>query len=78
MNKKQICDLGIMTALFVALSAAIKIPLFGHIQTELGYIAFGVAIVIYSYYGISVGVIGCIFSSIIFSGFSLLVGLQHK
>lgn len=65
---KTICTLGILSALFVALSAAMKIPLIGHINTELGYIAFGAALVMFGYYGISVGVIGCIASSLIFSG----------
>lgn len=55
--------------MFVALSAAMKIPLIGHINTELGYIAFGAALVMFGYYGIPVGVIGCVASSLIFSGF---------
>lgn len=79
MNKtKTICTLGILSALFVALSATMKIPLIGHINTELGYIAFGAALVMFGYLGISVGVIGCIASSLIFSGFFRSVGCQRK
>lgn len=69
MNKtKKICLLGIGIALYVALSATIKIPLIGHIQTDLGYIAFGAFCVWLGWGGMLVGTIGCIIESLLFSG----------
>ena len=44
LTTKNIALLGIGTTLYVALSFMIKIPLISHIQTDLGYIAFGVMI----------------------------------
>lgn len=69
MNKtKKICNLALGIALYVALSATVKIPLIGHIQTDLGYIAFGAYLVIFGWQAVVVGVIGCIIESMLFSG----------
>ena len=68
MKTKTITTLGIGIALYVALSAMIKIPLVGHIQTDMGYIAFGVFCVLFGWLGAIVGVIGCLIESLIFSG----------
>lgn len=69
MNKtKEICYLGIGVALYVALAALIKIPLIGHIQTDLGYIVFGVYCVLFGHKGTIVGMIGCLIESLLFSG----------
>lgn len=83
-NIKKICMLAVLTALYVVLSAFLKIPFIGNIQLDLGYIAFAVALYMFGMYGIFVGVIGCSLESLLFSayGFSiswaianLLIGL---
>ena len=69
MNKtKTLCQLALGTALYVILSAVVKIPLLGHIQIDLGYIVFGSYLVIFGWKAIIVGVIGCLIESLIFSG----------
>lgn len=84
MKTKKIVTLAVLTALYVALSAMIKIPFIGNISLDLGYIAFVVALMLFGYEGIIVGVLGCALESILFSayGFSiswavgnLLIGL---
>lgn len=70
---KKICYLAMLTALYVVLSAFLKINLIGNIQIDLGYIAFAVALCMFGVSGTVVGVIGCSLESILFSayGFSL-------
>jgi hypothetical protein len=65
---KRIAYMGIGIALYVVLSFAVKIPLIGHIQTDLGYIAFGVFLYIFGYPAIVVGVMGCVIESLLMSG----------
>ena len=65
---KKICHLALGIALYVVLSATVKIPLVGHIQTDLGYVAFGAYLVIFGWQATIVGVIGCVIESLIFSG----------
>lgn len=65
---KEICHLAIGAALYVALSATMKIPLIGHIQTDLGYVAFGAYLVMFGWQAAIVGVIGCLIESLVFSG----------
>lgn len=65
---KRICFLGMGIALYVVLAAAVKIPLIGHIQTDLGYIAFGAYCEFFGPWGCIVGVFGCLIESLIFSG----------
>lgn len=67
-NTKKICNLALGTALYVVLSATVKIPLIGHIQTDLGYVAFGSYLVMFGWKAAVVGVIGCIIESMLFSG----------
>ena len=73
MKTKKICGLAILTALYVALSALMKIPFIGNISFDLGYIAFVVALMSFKYAGIAVGVLGCALESLLFSayGFSI-------
>lgn len=73
MKTKKIVTLSILTALYVALSAMMKIPFIGNISLDLGYIAFVVALMLFGYEGIIVGVLGCALESILFSayGFSI-------
>lgn len=69
MNRtKKICNLALGIALYVVLSATMKIPLVGHIQTDLGYIAFGAYLVMFGWQATVVGVIGCLIESLLFSG----------
>ena len=70
---KQLCYLAMLTALYVVLSAFLKITIIGNIQIDLGYIAFAVALSMFGISGTVVGVIGCCLESILFSayGFSI-------
>lgn len=68
MKTKKIALLGIGIALYVVLGFTIKIPLISHIQTDLGYIAFGCLLYLLGWQACIVGVIGCLFESLIFSG----------
>lgn len=63
-----VCYLALGIALYVALSMSLKIPLISHIQTDLGYIAFGVYCVLFGWQGLIVGTAGCLIESLIFSG----------
>lgn len=63
-----------LTALYVILSAFCKFYIgVGHIQFDLGYIAFAVALCEFGIEGTAVGVIGCALESILFTtyGFSI-------
>lgn len=73
MKTKKLVILAVLTALYVALSAMMKIPFIGNISLDLGYIAFVVALMLFGYEGIIVGVLGCALESILFSayGFSI-------
>lgn len=73
MKTKKIITLAMLTALYVALSALMKIPFIGNISLDLGYIAFVVALMSFKYAGIAVGVLGCALESLLFSayGFSI-------
>lgn len=70
---KTICFLGVLTALYVVLSAFLKINIIGNIQIDLGYLAFAVALCQFGPLGTIVGVVGCSLESILFSayGFSI-------
>ena len=72
-NTKKICVIGVLSALYVVLSAFLKINIIGNIQIDLGYIVFAVALCEFGIYGTFVGVIGCSVESILFSayGFSI-------
>lgn len=65
---KDLCNIGIGTALYVVLSATVKIPLIGHIQTDLGYVAFGAYLSMFGILGTIVGALGCVIESALFSG----------
>lgn len=65
--------LGALTALYVVLSAFLKINLIGNIQIDLGYLAFVVGLCMFGPWGAIIGVVGCALESILFSayGFSI-------
>ena len=74
MNKtKKICYLSVLTALYVVLSAFLKINLIGNIQIDLGYIAFAVALCMFGAEGTVVGAFGCALESILFSAYGFSV-----
>ena len=71
---KKICYLAVLTALYVVMSAFLKFYVgVGHIQVDLGYIAFAVALCEFGVAGAAVGVIGCALESMLFTayGFSI-------
>ena len=71
---KTICYLAMLTALYVVLSAFLKLYVgVGNIQLDLGYIAFTVALCMFGWKGAVVGVIGCALESMLFTayGFSI-------
>lgn len=65
---RKIAMLGMLSALYVVLSFTMKIPLIAHIQTDLGYIAFGVAASMLGPSAFIVGVLGCFLVSLLTSG----------
>lgn len=69
MNKtKTMCSLALGVALYVVVSAIMKIPIVGHIQTDLGYIVFGAYLVVFGWQATIIGVVGCLIESLLFSG----------
>ena len=69
----KISAIAMLTALYVVLSAFLKINLIGNIQLDLGYLAFTVGLCAFGIWGAVVGVVGCALESILFSayGFSI-------
>ncbi len=65
---RTVAYLGMGIALYVVLGMMVKIPLIGHIQTDLGYIAFGAFLYIFGWQALVVGAIGCLIESLIVSG----------
>ena len=65
---KKIALLGMGLALYVVLGAMVKIPLIAHIQTDLGYIAFGFMLFYLGWQATIIGVAGCLLESLLFSG----------
>ena len=67
---KKVAYLGIGIALYVVLGCVMNIPLLAnsHLQTDLGYIAFGAYCCIFGWLGVFVGAIGCIIESMLVSG----------
>lgn len=70
---RKICYLAVLTALYVVLSAFLKINFIGNIQLDLGYLAFAVALCFFGPAGAVVGALGCGLESLLFSayGFSI-------
>ena len=65
----DIAILGMLTALYVVLSAFLKFSIFGNIMIDLGYIAFAFALSLYGPWGSIVGVLGCVIESVLFSAY---------
>lgn len=69
LTTKDICNLGIGIALYVVLGFSVKFPLgVGHLQTDLGYIAFGLYCTLYGPWAAVVGGAGCVLESLVFNG----------
>ena len=69
-NIKRIAYLGIGIALYVVLGLAMNIPILAgtHLQTDLGYIAFGCYLYCFGWPALIVGVLGCMLESLLTSG----------
>ena len=67
---KKVTYLGIGVALYVLLGCVMNIPLLAnsHLQTDLGYVAFGAYCCVFGWMGVFVGAIGCVLESILVSG----------
>ena len=67
---KLIAFLGIGIALYFALGCIMNIPVLAnsHLQTDLGYIAFAVFLYLFGWPAAIVGVVGCLFESLLISG----------
>ena len=67
---KKIAFLGMGIALYVVLGLVLQLPIFAnsHLQTDLGYVAFGVYCVCFGWLGAVVGVIGCLLESVLTCG----------
>ena len=74
---KKISFLGLGIALYVVLGLVLQLPIFAnsHLQTDLGYVAFGVYCVCFGWLGAIVGAVGWILGQI-FIG--LLCGIVYK
>lgn len=73
LNTRQITGIAILTALYCALSAMMKIPFIGAISLDLGYIALTVGCALFGPWAAVIGAVGCGLESILFSpyGFSI-------
>ena len=71
---KKICYLAMLTALYVVLSAFLKVTIIGNIQPDFGYLAFTVALCMFGLSGTVVGVLGCSLESILFSAYGFAPG----
>lgn len=67
---KKISFLGLGIALYVVLGLVLQLPIFAnsHLQTDLGYVAFGVYCVCFGWLGAIVGAVGCLLESLLTSG----------
>ena len=70
---KKICYIAVLSALYVVLSAFLKINLIGNIQIDLGYLVFAVALCEFGIWGAPVGIIGCALESMLFSAYGFSV-----
>lgn len=72
-DTKKLTTIALLTALYCALSATMKIPFIGAISLDLGYIALAIACGTVGPWAGFVGAVGCGFESILFSpyGFSI-------
>ena len=70
---KQITGIAVLTALYCALSAMMKIPFIGAISLDLGYIVLTIGCIMFGPFGAFIGGVGCGLESLLFSpyGFSI-------
>lgn len=74
LSTKKITTIAILTALYVVLSAFLKIPIVGNISIDLGYIVFAVGCSLFGPWGAFIGAIGCGLESILFSAYGFSIG----
>ena len=65
---KYVAYFGIAIALYVVLGMMLKIPLIAHIGTDLGYVVFGFCCYVFGWPAFIIGVLGCMFESLLISG----------
>lgn len=74
-NTKKICAIGLLTALFVALSMCLRVPVFDNFYVCLGYVAMYVAMALYGITGgLVVGSVGTAIYCLFISGLRGLPG----
>lgn len=73
LTTNKLTGIAILTALYCALSAMMKIPFIGAISLDLGYIALAIGCVVFGPWGAFIGAVGCGVESLLFSpyGFSI-------
>lgn len=73
LKTRQMTGIAILTALYCALSAMMKIPFIGAISLDLGYIALTLGCALFGPWAAFIGAVGCGLESILFSpyGFSI-------
>ena len=73
LKTRQMTGIAILTALYCALSAMMKIPFIGAISLDLGYIALTLGCSLFGPWAAFIGAVGCGLESILFSpyGFSI-------
>lgn len=77
MNKlkiKELASIAILTAMYCALSATMKIPFIGAISLDLGYIALTLGCSMFGMWGAFIGAVGCGIESILFSPYGFSIG----
>lgn len=65
---KKVAYIGIGIALYIVVSMIANIPLIGHIRLDCGYIVYSVYLVLFGYWGIPVGVVGCFIKGYVSDG----------
>jgi uncharacterized membrane protein len=74
LSTNKITSIAILTALYIVLSAMMKIPFIGAISLDLGYIALTIGCQKHGMWGAFIGAVGCGIESILFSPYGFSIG----
>jgi uncharacterized membrane protein len=74
LSTNKITSIAILTALYIVLSAMMKIPFIGAISLDLGYIALAIGCQKHGMRGAFIGAVGCGIESILFSPYGFSIG----
>ena len=74
LTTNKITGIAILTALYIVLSAMMKIPFIGAISLDLGYIALAIGCQKHGMWGAFIGAVGCGIESILFSPYGFSIG----